>query len=271
MTLAAKVAAASAGSHAYSGRWLYLYYLLNPAGGAAHSVAINSTNNHYLIAVAADYTGVSAVGATNTNSTTGTDVTALTTAITVGAGSWVVTGDQNSSNTTPATGTNATFRTDGAAFHQPGIFDTNAALSAGSNNITINISPADNPLEMLVVEFVAAGSVGSSAGASTAQGLAGSLGASVGTSIMSGMAAVLVIPQIFVPGVGYSPGAPASPSVIPPTPVIIPNVPGSIQLPAPYPTQDPTLAGFLSQFAISVNTWAAQVANVINLLNKKNQ
>lgn len=45
-----------------------------------------------------------------------------------------------------------------------------------------------------------------------------------------------------------------------------PSIPTSIQLPAAVPTQDPALAGFLTQLTIALNAWIVQVATAINQL-----
>lgn len=47
------------------------------------------------------------------------------------------------------------------------------------------------------------------------------------------------------------------------------NIPSSIQLPTSIPTQDPALAGFLSQLVIALNAWIVQVATAVNQLQKK--
>ncbi len=42
------------------------------------------------------------------------------------------------------------------------------------------------------------------------------------------------------------------------------KLPTAIQLPAAVPTQDPALAGFLSQLGVQLNQWILQAATAIN-------
>jgi hypothetical protein len=156
MAFAVKLANATTGSHGWAARFSYIYYLLNPASGS-HNVVINCTNNHYLIAVAADYTGVQQSGqaqGTGTNiSSTSADVTSLTTNLTVGASyCWVM------SQAYPGTdsGTNATVRLRGGAFAIPTYYDSNGPLPAGSTDISITVgAPGSNPVTLICAAFVA--------------------------------------------------------------------------------------------------------------------
>src|SRR5260370_23627880 len=73
-----------------SERFIYLYYLLNPASGS-HTVTVNSTNAHVLYPVVADYNGVRQSGQTDATTTDGGTVTSTTTSITtVAANTWVL-------------------------------------------------------------------------------------------------------------------------------------------------------------------------------------
>ncbi len=124
-------------------RLQYIYYLLNPASGS-NNVVISCTNNHYLIAVAADYTGVKQSGqpdATNTNISGTAGATTLTTSVTtVADNSWAILLESSYQGGPAATaGTGATFRIAGAAFGEPSIFDSNGAVHpAGSYSMTTN-------------------------------------------------------------------------------------------------------------------------------------
>lgn len=73
MTLVNKTYNSTAG-----GRWQYLYYLLSPATGA-HNVVITCSSTHYIIAGAAEYSGVQSIESSTTNNT---DLSTLTTTTT---------------------------------------------------------------------------------------------------------------------------------------------------------------------------------------------
>lgn len=143
MTLAKKSASATGGTLRYD----YIYYLLNPASGA-NNVVINCTNNHFLLAVAADYTGVKQSGQPDatTTQTSGSAVTSLTTSITTVADNcWaVLLEQQDKTGATPTAGAGATRRTFGASFNQPALFDSGGAITpAGSYSMTTNYGIAD--------------------------------------------------------------------------------------------------------------------------------
>lgn len=98
-------------------RHQYIYFLLNPASGT-NSVVVSCTNTHYLLAGAADYTGVAQSGqpdATTTNAAASSTNTSLTTSITtIANNSWAILMetdyDLNSDNLPPAASTGATRR-----------------------------------------------------------------------------------------------------------------------------------------------------------------
>lgn len=136
MTLAIKQTATNQALDRFS----YFYYLLNPASGS-NNVVINCTNNHFLLAGAADYSGVAQSGqpdntVTNQN---GAIASSLTTSLTTGADNcWVIlVAEGYDANNAPGAGTGSTRRTFDAAFGTYGIFDNNADVHpAGSNSMT---------------------------------------------------------------------------------------------------------------------------------------
>jgi hypothetical protein len=142
MTLVRKLGAGGG----YTDRFIYLYYLLNPASGS-HTVAISCTNNHYLLAVVADYTGVqqSAQPDATASNVGGTSSASLTTAITVvAANSWPVLLAYGYSNGSAITaGAGDVRRTFGVAFGEPALFDSNGPVASGSYSMTVN--PASTP------------------------------------------------------------------------------------------------------------------------------
>lgn len=157
MILAIKLASSFHGT-AGGSRFLYLYYLLNPTGGSANNVVISCTNNHYLLAVAADYTGVRQAGqpdATATANTTTNSTTLTTNLTTVAANAWAIIGFENPTASPPASGSNTTLRITGSTFSEPSIFDTNGPLSIGAHALVCNVSPTNSPLESVAASFAA--------------------------------------------------------------------------------------------------------------------
>ncbi len=138
-------------------RYNYIYFLLNPASGA-NNVVISCTNAHWLLPVAADYTGVARSGQPDATATaTAPGAATITASITtVAANCWAVLG-QSESNATqaPTAGAGATFRKSGAAHFQPGMFDSNAALTVGAHSMTVN-DAGTNYLSATVASFTPA-------------------------------------------------------------------------------------------------------------------
>lgn len=130
MTLAAK--------HAGGERYTYLYLLLNPASGPNNVVVNNGNTATWIIAGAADYTGVrqsAQPDATATNISAAT--TTLTTAITTVADNcWTILATQNVGTSGPAAaGTGSTARAL-PSLNDGGFFDSNAAQTpAGSHSM----------------------------------------------------------------------------------------------------------------------------------------
>lgn len=134
MTLAVK------GTNAGANRFLYVYYLPNPASGS-HNVVINVGHNHYILAGAASYSGIKQSGQPD-NTVSGRTAGALTTLTetltTVADLCWTmaVFGGFDSNNP-PSAGAGTTRRAKDGAFGTWGLFDHNAAITpAGSASLT---------------------------------------------------------------------------------------------------------------------------------------
>lgn len=117
-----------------AGRIKYLYYLANPTSGT-HNVVITCSSNHYILAIAVDYQGFSGV-LDNTTINTETGASSLTTSLTVSANTWTILMEGNWGGQVPIEGTGSTRRVYGMAFDQPGLFDSNGTVSAGSYSMT---------------------------------------------------------------------------------------------------------------------------------------
>lgn len=131
MTLACKIP---------TNRWLYFYFLLNPASGA-HNVVISSSSSKFIIACAADYENVQQSGqpdATATNSKGATLPNTLASTITtIAQNAWAIMGSGGfKASAPPVAGTGATRRTFDATFGAAGIFDSNADLAPGLDSMT---------------------------------------------------------------------------------------------------------------------------------------
>lgn len=120
-------------------RFNYAYYLLNPASGA-NNVVITVGSNHYIIANAADYSGVLALDNSTTH-VTGSSVNTLTSSLTtIADNSWVTLFEEGyNGNPLPTAGTGAIRRTADAAFGSVAVFDSNGVITpAGSYSMTTN-------------------------------------------------------------------------------------------------------------------------------------
>ena len=138
MTLAAKQVYTGA-TYPTANRFLYFYYLLNPASGA-NNVVFTSTPTHYFLALAADYTGVGSFdhAATAFRAVTPGSGAAVTTNVTVtSANSWVMSVDSGVA-TAGAAGldyilsTNLTRQVYAAAYHEPIYWDSNGTVPRGT-------------------------------------------------------------------------------------------------------------------------------------------
>ncbi len=138
-------------------RNVYTYYLLGPATGA-NNVVISCTATHYLIATAADYTGVTSVGepdASTTNQSAAAATTLTTSLTSITDRDWEILGEAGyNANNPPSASTGATRRTFDAAFGAVGLFDHNAAITpAGSVSMTTTRTTAVNSIEHIAGDF----------------------------------------------------------------------------------------------------------------------
>jgi hypothetical protein len=133
------------------GRWLYEYYLLNPASGS-NTLAITQTGGDFLIPMVAEYSGVKQTSQPDAvaSGASGSSVSSLATSITVvNNGSWAFlctnasTGSQTYSN-----GTGATKRL-ASPFGESAFYDSNGPISPGAYSMTVNTSPATGMLNLL--------------------------------------------------------------------------------------------------------------------------
>lgn len=138
MTLVDKIAVPSE-------RWVYLYYLLNPATGA-HSITANNSVSTFMRGFGVSYTGVRQSGvpdAKNTNSAS--SVSSLTTSVTTVADNcWTILVGKNSTADAVTAGTGShlikTSTSQGIA-----IFDSNADITpAGSKSMQVLTSGTQN-------------------------------------------------------------------------------------------------------------------------------
>lgn len=140
-------------------RFHYIYYLLNPASGS-NSVAITCTNNHYLLAGAADYTGIAQSGQPDNNTTNLVSGSSATTSlVTVADNCWTFLMEQCfSANNPPAAGTGSTLRVTDAVFGTWGWFDSNAPITpAGSYSMTTTRTAPSYPISHIMASLSPAG------------------------------------------------------------------------------------------------------------------
>lgn len=133
MTLAAKKV-----GQINQNRNLYFYYLLNPASGS-NTVVISYSGSHYILAGAANYTGIGSLDATNTNF--GFAATTLATSLTtVADNSWMMLASDGTDGAHPAiAGAGSTRRAFDGTFGVWAFFDHNAAISpAASTSMTVD-------------------------------------------------------------------------------------------------------------------------------------
>lgn len=122
-------------------RTLTLYYLLNPPSGS-NTFQVTVSSDYALVTVA-EYSGVKQTSQPDSTNGVLAGSAASSQTITdtiVNANSWAMSCAESESAGTFSSGTNATYRGDGAAFNLPSQFDSNAALTTGSQNITVNFS-----------------------------------------------------------------------------------------------------------------------------------
>lgn len=120
-------------------RWIYFFYLLNPDSGT-HNVVITATLSGYILAVAADYTGVSQTGQPDaTTKGTGLSGAYTGTVTTTANNSWGILMFGGYSGTSPLAGSGSTRRAYDGVFGTIGLFDSNGPKTpAGSFSMTAN-------------------------------------------------------------------------------------------------------------------------------------
>jgi hypothetical protein len=152
MTLAAKLAPGGPVN-----RWAYLFWKVGPASGA-NNVVISASSTHFILAGAADYSGVNPAGqpdATTTQAGSGS-ITSLTTSITTAANnSWTILLENSfDANIPPTAGSGLVRRATDAAFGGWGLFDSNGAITpAGSYSMTTTRTNSSNTIDHVVASF----------------------------------------------------------------------------------------------------------------------
>jgi hypothetical protein len=128
-----------------SGRWIYMYGLVNPAVGANNVVASFNSSNFCAHSQAVSYDGVNQsnfLDASTTN-TAGSGTTFTTNLTTVASGTWATLVATNDYNGAIAAGAGSTLRqSDGP--YLLGIFDTNGPLSIGSHSMSVTDGSSSN-------------------------------------------------------------------------------------------------------------------------------
>jgi hypothetical protein len=133
-------------------RMTYLYTLASPATGA-NNVIVTSTNNHYLLVGAADYSGVStgALDAQIGSTDSVLEDTYTSSITTVADNCWVLTVAENGAFSVSG-GTGATLRAHGATYTDWGLFDSNGVVHpAGSFSAatTLNHSSTSQQIHVM--------------------------------------------------------------------------------------------------------------------------
>lgn len=130
-------------------RYIYSFFLLNPPSGS-HSVVVSSSSNHYLLAGAADYTGVAQSGqpdAVTTNFSAPGAGSITTTLTTVAANSWIIASTPGFSGNPPVAGTGDIRRTYDTTYTTWGIFDSNGGITPpAATSMTMTVASSSPPL-----------------------------------------------------------------------------------------------------------------------------
>lgn len=140
-------------------RWIYLYYLLNPSSGS-NTLSI-TTSGGYILAGAADYTGVKQSGQPDATSTSsvGVALTLTGTITTVADQCWTIMAwGGYASNFAPTAGAGSTRRTYDAAFGTYGLFDSGGPITpAGSYSMTAQYpGQSSNGINLAMASFAPA-------------------------------------------------------------------------------------------------------------------
>ncbi len=137
--------------------WNYLWYLVAPNTGT-HNVVFSNNAAATLTATmcaASSYTGVdqtSPIDTSTTNTGSGSPITSLTTTLTTTtANSWAILWSRNNAGAQSA-GTGSTQRVEDDSL-SVALYDSNGALSAGSNSMTANFSSSPTLASAVMAAF----------------------------------------------------------------------------------------------------------------------
>ena len=140
-------------------RYAYQFYLLNPASGANNFV-FSASSSTVFEACAADYTGVGAFDASNSQTITVSAGAPNVTVTTVADNCWAIFswGGYAGGANTPSAGSGLTQRSYGAAFRDNGIGDSNGVIHpAGAHSMTENINSSPTSGQAMAMSFSPAG------------------------------------------------------------------------------------------------------------------
>lgn len=122
------------------GRWIYLYYLLNPASGS-HTFAVTQSGGGFLIPVLGEYSGVKQSGQPDATATNSSILGSFSTNITIAnTNAWAIACAQTGTPGSFTSGTGGTFRLKDATFGNIALYDSNAGASAGVYSFGVNMS-----------------------------------------------------------------------------------------------------------------------------------
>jgi hypothetical protein len=115
-------------------RWMYCFYLLNPASGANNVVISASNTCDIILACISEYSGVGGLDTANTNTTSSSNFTfTVNTSI---ANDWAILGETNTSNASSSATSGMVQRSYDTNFQDYSIYDTNGVVfnNPGINN-----------------------------------------------------------------------------------------------------------------------------------------
>jgi hypothetical protein len=148
--------------------WNYLWYLVAPDTGTHDVVFANSgAATLTTICAASSYTGAdqsSPIEADTTNTASGSPVTSITTGLTNAADAWTILFSRNDAGAQSA-GAGSTQRVEDDTY-SVGLYDSNAALSAGSNSMTVNFSSSPTVAATVMASFCPAAGCSGGGGSS---------------------------------------------------------------------------------------------------------
>ena len=144
-------------------RYLYVFYLTNPASGA-NNVVISSSSSTAIGGNAASYTGVSQTGQPEVSTTAvGTGSPNTTTLTTTTDNSWTVLFTLGN-NADPTASTGSTFFGQNSIYGDADVFDSNGAISpAGSTSMSLTTNNPAFPLGRIMAAIAPAGGGGGGA------------------------------------------------------------------------------------------------------------